>query len=83
MKPFEQVWQHIIELEGSQFQQVRGKNFTYSVSSNTIIPSTTNYLIPRSQIEKAWSRKPFTGPGALSDLIAPSYLFVILTDSRI
>lgn len=83
MKPFEQVWQHIKELEGSEFRQVRGKTFTYSVSSNTIIPSTTNYLIPRSQIEKAWARMPVTGPGALSDLIAPSYLFAILTDSRI
>lgn len=38
---------------------------------------------PNLEIEKAWERGPVTGPGALSDLVGPSYLFAILTDVRI
>jgi hypothetical protein len=83
MRSFEQVWQQIVELEGNEFRQVRGKVFTYKMSGNALIPSTTNYLIPRSQVEKAWERMPVKGPGAISDLIAPSYLFALLTDVRI
>ena len=77
MSTFEQTWQRIVKWEGADFQQVRGKVFSYTMSSNALVPSTTNYLIPRSRVEKAWERMPVTGPGAISDLVAPSYLFAI------
>lgn len=83
MNTFDQVWQRIVELEGSEFRQVRGKVFTYKMVGNSLVPSTTNYLIPKSQIQKALERMPIDGPGAISDLIAPSYLFALLTDTRI
>ncbi|MDQ0112568.1 hypothetical protein J2T15_002003 [Paenibacillus harenae] len=83
MRSFEQIWKRIVELEGAEFRQVRGKMFTYRMSGKAFIPSTTTYLVPRSQVEKAWERMPLTGPGAISDLVAPSYVFAILTDSRI
>ncbi|MFD1130613.1 hypothetical protein ACFQ3J_20940 [Paenibacillus provencensis] len=83
MKSFDDVWQIIVEQEGSEFQQVRGKIFTYQTVGNAITPSTTNYIISRSQLEKAWKRMPVNGPGEFQDLIGPSYLFAILTDPRI
>jgi hypothetical protein len=83
MNSFGEVWSCIISLEGSEFQQVRGKQFTYTVKGEYIIPNTTRIRIPKSYFEKAWNRMPLTGPGAVQDLIAPSYLFAVLTDPRI
>lgn len=83
MITFDQVWQRVVELEGCEFRQVRGKVFTYKMVGNSLVPSTTNYLIPKSQFEKAWERMPVKGPAAISDLIGPSYLFALLMDTRI
>jgi hypothetical protein len=83
VKSFDEIWKSITEQEGSEFKQVRGKTFTYKISGNAIVPSTTNYLIPKSQIEKAWNRMPIKGPGMISDFIAPSYLYAILIDEKI
>ncbi|RTE09619.1 hypothetical protein [Paenibacillus whitsoniae] len=83
MKSFESVWLRIVAHEDSEFRQVRGKTFKYKMNGNAIVPNTTNYLIAKSQIERAWERMPVRGPGEISDLIAPSYLFAILADERI
>ncbi|WP_258297655.1 hypothetical protein [Paenibacillus peoriae] len=83
MLEFDLVWQKIIELEGEEFWQVRGKGFNYKVSGNTLFLSTTNYSISRSQVEAAWKRMPVEKPSQLKDLVAPSYLFALLTDTRI
>ncbi|RJE85215.1 hypothetical protein D3P07_21870 [Paenibacillus sp. 1011MAR3C5] len=83
MGSFEQIWKRIVELEGNEFRQVRGKIFTYKISGDSFIPSTTNYIVPRSQLEKAWQRMPLEGPGAISDLVAPSYIFALLMDTRV
>jgi len=72
---FNEVWQRVAELEGREFKQVQGKTFTYKLTGNSVVPNTTNIIIPRTQFEKAWLRMPVTGPGAINDLIAPSYLF--------
>lgn len=83
MKPFDQIWNAIRKYEDSDFHQLRGKAFTYKFIHNAVKPSTTNITIPRSHFEKAWGRMPVTGPGGLQDLRGPSYLFAILSDSRI
>lgn len=83
MKPFDQIWNAISKYQDSSFHQLRGKAFTYKLIRNSVIPNTTNITIPRSHFEKAWGRMPVTGPGALQDLRGPSYLFAILSDSRI
>lgn len=80
---FEQAWLRIAALAGSKFQQVRGQTFTYEVSGEYVIPSTTRVRITKRYFEKAWERMPVGGPGEINDLIAPSYLFAILTDPRI
>lgn len=80
---FEEVWERIEAHEGSEFRQKRGMVFTYTVKGSVIAPNTTNYLVPKSQFEKAWNRIPINGPGEIIDLIAPSYIYAIITDVRI
>lgn len=80
---FAVVWSAIEHNAGQTFRQARGQAFTYAVRGNAIVPSTTPARIARSQFEQAWRRMPVAGPGELSDLYGPSYLFAILTDRRI
>ena len=83
MRVEENVWANIRANEGQVFRQVRGREFTYEVRGNSIIPSTTNRILSRSQFGKALGRMPLTGPGQIQDLQGPSYIFAILTDKRI
>jgi hypothetical protein len=83
MDMFAEVWQRITDLEGSTFHQKTGRAFTYTVKHGTVKPSLTNRLIPRSHFRKALERAPLAGPGQLSDLQGPSYLWAILTDPRV
>jgi hypothetical protein len=55
----------------------------YSIIGSSLLPSTTNRMLPRSQFEEALKRLPVSGPGELNDLQGPSYLYAILTDHRI
>ncbi|WP_151736720.1 hypothetical protein [Paenibacillus tengchongensis] len=46
-----------------------------------VIPNTAKIRISNSYFKKAWEQMPVSGPGALREkLIAPSYLFTILSD---
>jgi hypothetical protein len=83
MNSFVEVWRRITSLTGTEFHQVRGQMFTYIVSGEYIIPSTTQIRISNTNFKKAWEQLPVNGPGALQDIIAPSYVFAILTDPRI
>jgi hypothetical protein len=77
------VWARICACEGEVFYQKRGQPFTYSVVGSSLLPSTTNRMLPRSQFVEASTRLPVSGPGELNDLQGPSYLYAILTDQRI
>jgi hypothetical protein len=83
MTDFAEVWQRIVDLQGQTFHQVRGRSFTYSVVGGSVLPSTVNRLLGKSQFAQAYERIPLHGPGQLQDLQGPSYLFAILTDSRV
>lgn len=83
MASFEVIWARIQRHQTEAFHQVRGGVFTYTVSGNAVMPDRTDRLLARSQFEKAFERLPVAGPGELSDLQGPSYLFAILTDPRI
>lgn len=80
---FAEIWRQIVALEGQPFRQKAGKPFSYRVRGNAIVPSTTTRLLSRSQFAQAYERLPVAGPGQLSDLQGPSYLYAILTDPRI
>lgn len=77
------LWVAICHHEGRVFRQKRGQPFTYAVRGGAIVPSTTNYRIPRAAFVAARARLPVSGPGQLNDLPGPSYLYAILTDPRI
>jgi hypothetical protein len=79
----ESIWNSIVKHEGEPFRQKMGKVFTYTVIGNGIMPSTTHWVISKSQFTKAMELFPFTTVSALQHLQGPSYLFAILTDSRI
>jgi len=82
---FEDTWGRIINYAGKVFRQVGGNEFTYHVSSTggSIRLSRTNQSVGRLTFEAAWKRRPLSGPGAINDLRAPSYVFALLSDPRI
>lgn len=82
MSDVKDIWSRIVQHAGEEFRQYRGKPFTYSVTGNVLRPSTTNWNIPRSQFELAYKRD-FKKVSDLQDLQGPSYLFAILSDTRI
>ncbi|MEO2076629.1 MAG: hypothetical protein ABGX20_14765 [Bacillus sp. (in: firmicutes)] len=77
------VWQRIIENEGQVFMQIRGGEFTYKVSGNTIKLSRTNRTVAKSTFVEALKFVPLENTVPLQPLQAPSYLFAILMDNRI
>ena len=83
MTDFDTVWHRIVTLEGQAFRQKTGRAFRYGISGSSVVPSTTNRQIPRSHFARAYERAPIDGPGQLRDLQGPSYLYAILTDSRV
>lgn len=80
---FTPIWDRIAAHAGGEFRQKTGRQFTYSVVGNAVIPSTTNRVLARAQFVRAYERSPLRGPGPLQDLQGPSYLFAILTDPRV
>lgn len=83
MSEFDPRWQRIVALQGETFFQKRGKPFRYRILGNSVVPTTTNRMLLRSDLARAFDRVPLRGPGELADLQGPSYLFAILTDPRV
>jgi hypothetical protein len=81
--PFDTIWARIKANEGQTFRQIRGQEFTYTVSGTTVIPSTTNQNLPRAHFEEASSLLPLENTVPVQHLRGPSYLFAVLMDSRI
>ena len=84
MAAAEVVWQRIVRHAGDEFRQIRGKPFTYRVvGPRTLGLDTTNRVVSRAAVERALERWPVDGPGGLSGLNAPSYLYGLLADPRV
>jgi len=84
MKPaFDEVWSRIVRHEGQQFRQIKGGEFTYTISGNTLVPSRIDRNIARSQLEAAYEFAPLQNTVPIQNLQAPSYLYAILMDTRI
>lgn len=80
----EELWRRMKQYEGIEFTQMRGKQFTYLVKGDEIIPSTTDWAIPKEHFKKALERLPLKNMAPLQrDLIGPSYIFAIMNDERI
>ena len=83
MTTFSTIWNRIKAHEGETFTQIRGGEFTYEVSGNTVIPDRTNRMFPRSQFEEAFTLVPLKNTVPLQHLQGPSYIFAIMMDDRI
>lgn len=79
----ELIWSRIEACEGALFRQMRGKEFSYRITGNSIILSTTNRSISKKTIEQALEFVPLYETTPVQHLQAPSYLYAILMDSRI
>ena len=83
MANFDTIWNRIKAHEGETFTQIRGGEFTYEVSGNTVIPDRTNRMFPRSQFEEAFTLVPLKNTVPVQHLQGPSYIFAIMMDERI
>ncbi|WP_409274906.1 hypothetical protein V1499_06960 [Neobacillus sp. SCS-31] len=79
----EQVWKRISQNEGQVFKQIKGGEFTYKVSGNTIELDRTNRNVSKGTFAEALKYVPLENTVPLQKLQAPSYLFAILMDQRI
>ena len=83
MNNIDVVWERICKNEGNEFQQIRGKIFTYSIKGNTVFLTTTNRSFSKGEIQKALEFVPIKSTASINHLQAPSYLYAILMDDRI
>ncbi|MCD6161468.1 MAG: hypothetical protein J7K40_03525 [candidate division Zixibacteria bacterium] len=80
----EEVWGRIMCYEGKHFHTIRGKEFTYTISGNTLKPNHINRQIPKSDFGKACKLVPIKGPGKINNLVqGPSFVWAIIHDPRI
>jgi len=78
------IWRRIIALEGEIFRQKQGQEFTFTVKGEAIVPSTTNWNIPKSSFEKALAYVPLKNVSIIQRVCqGPSYVYAILMDQRI
>lgn len=81
---FETVWSRIVRNAGEQFHTKTGLPFTYQVINDCVVPDRTNYPLDKVNFEKAARIANLQGPGQINDIVrGPSYIYAILTDSRI
>jgi hypothetical protein len=85
MRPsFGVVWQRIVACQGKTFETKTGLPFTYKVSGESLKSSRANQLLPKSDLERAYTMVPFEGPGDISkELRGPAYIWAVLHDRRI
>jgi len=80
---FDEIWSRIELNAGQVFALKRGQEFTYEVRSGCVWPNRVNRNLHMSQFKQAFELLPLTGPGAIQHLQGPSYIFAILSDTRI
>lgn len=76
------VMKTLLKHEGEKFSQKMGQEFTYEVKGKYIVPSTTNYNIPISDIVKGFKRGTIKKTTQLQDLRGPSYIYAFINDDR-
>jgi len=86
---FDQAWTLIEKHVGDEFYTKTGKEFTYEIDGDGIVPSRTYWRIPRADFDLYFSGGPVAGPGGfrkdetLMKIQGPSYLWAIMHDDRI
>lgn len=87
MVDVQKAWDNLIKHEGEVFKTVRGLEFTYTMSNNnsSFKPSRTDYVLSKSNFEKAYNLMPAdtTRQLAINGVRGQSYVLALLNDSRI
>lgn len=78
----ENIWKKVKENEGSVFQTVTGKDFTYQVIDNFVITSRTKWHIREKDFQTAIELHPSKPSDITKDVYGPSYVFAIIKDLR-
>jgi hypothetical protein len=79
----DELWRRLQIHEGETFRQIRGKEFTYSLGRDGLVPSTTDWVIPKSHFEQALALVPLRNTVPVQHLFGPSYIYAVLMDERI
>ena len=81
---YETVLKRIMQNQGEVFHTITNLPFTYQIQNEALSVSRTNYIIPLSDISKAFQLLPCAGPGAIGKTVrGPSYIWAILNDPRV
>jgi hypothetical protein len=82
-----EIWERICQHAGHEFTMRRGGTFTYDlIGPNTIQINrpTFTHNVGRGVFEEAYAMGlPLSGPGAITHLRAPAFVWAILHDPRI
>lgn len=83
MVSFDTIWSRIRAHEGETFRQIRGGEFTYTVTGSAIVPDRTNQNISRAHFAEATRMLPLKSTVPVQHLRGPSYIYAVLMDRRI
>ena len=80
----DEVWCHLKELEGQEFETKTGKPFTFEIDGHVFHPSRTKYNVVKADFRKALELVPFDGPGVINSVVrGPAYVWAVLHDKRV
>ena len=82
---FETIWSRILAHQNENFYTT-GKTpmlLVYHIVGNKLCHNRTAACIYKSQIEKAWNLHPQSTADLQKKVRGPSYIYAILSDSRI
>ena len=79
----EPIWEKIKKYEGEVFYTVSGLEFTYKVVDEKIIHTRSKVAISKNDFEKAIVLNPQKPSDLHNTVIGPSYIYAIISDSRI
>ena len=79
----ESIWENIKRHEGEIFYTVSGLEFTYQVVGENLIHTRSKVAISKSAFEKAIVLNPQKPSDLHNDVVGPSYIYAIISDSRI
>ncbi len=77
------IWEKVKLHQGETFHTVRGLEFTYKVNGETVIHTRSKATLSRSDFEKAVRLAPKKPSDLHNDVAGPSYVYAIITDSRL
>ena len=80
---FESVWTRIKSHQGETFRQIRGGEFTYTITGAALYPDRVVRALPKAHFERAYEMCPLENTVPVQNLQGPSYLYAILMDPRI